>query len=405
MSRLAYYQKYRSNSFAEVIGQDYVVRSIQNAVRTGQVGHAYLFCGPRGTGKTTMARLLARAVNCENPKEAPCGRCDNCKAAMEGNHPDIIEINAANETHVEDIRDLIDRARLAPMLGRHKIYIIDEVHQLSSSAASALLKTLEEPPSHVIFILATTDPQKLLPTIISRCQRFDFGRVDRELINGASAGDCRQGRISLEDGAAEKIAELADGGMRDALSILDQCAAYTADNVTLASITEVYGLTSTAEKVSFLEEIAAGNVKEVLSRIDGYYLKGIDLIRFTADLTAALKETLIYRYSKDKNLLNLLNAEQAAQLYEGSSGRRILAEIDVLMSAQNAYRTASSVKNYLEIACLKMMESCMHDDADETAAAPKPVNAEAPAKPERPAAKKPAAARSGGNSCAAAGTG
>ena len=153
MSSIALYQKYRSQSFDELVGQEYVVRAVRNAVAENKVGHAYLFCGPRGTGKTSMARLLARAVNCEHPEKAPCNECDNCKAAIEGTHPDIIEINAANETHVEDIRDLIERARLSPMMGKHKIYIIDEVHQLSSSAASALLKTLEEPPEHVIFIL------------------------------------------------------------------------------------------------------------------------------------------------------------------------------------------------------------------------------------------------------------
>ena len=391
MSYKALYQKYRSKTFEDVVGQEYVVKSIRNSVHSNKISHAYLFCGPRGTGKTTMARLLAKAVNCQDPEHAPCQKCDDCIAADNGTHPDIIEMNAANTRGIDDIRSLINSAMLAPMQGRYKVYIIDEAHQLSGDAASALLKILEEPPAHDIFVLATTDPQKMFPTIISRCQRYDFSKVREDLITAHLKKICAEEKIQIEDAAAAKIAQLADGGMRDALSILDQCAAYTADNVTLASITEVYGLTSTAEKVSFLEEIAAGNVKEVLSRIDGYYLKGIDLIRFTADLTAALKETLIYRYSKDKNLLNLLNAEQAAQLYEGSSGRRILAEIDVLMSAQNAYRTASSVKNYLEIACLKMMESCMHDDADEPAA-PKPVNAEAPAKPDRTAVKKPAAA-------------
>ncbi|MBR3644237.1 MAG: DNA polymerase III subunit gamma/tau, partial [Parasporobacterium sp.] len=178
MGRTALYQKYRSTTFEEVVGQEYVVKSIRNAVRNDKVGHAYLFCGPRGTGKTTMARLLAKSVNCENRAEAPCGHCENCIASANGSHPDIIEIHAANETHVENIRELIDRARLAPMQGKYKIYIIDEVHQLSSAASSALLKTLEEPPENVIFVLATTDPQKLLPTIISRCQRFDFTSVN-----------------------------------------------------------------------------------------------------------------------------------------------------------------------------------------------------------------------------------
>jgi DNA polymerase-3 subunit gamma/tau len=391
MSYKALYQKYRSKTFEDVVGQEYVVKSIRNSVHSNKISHAYLFCGPRGTGKTTMARLLAKAVNCQDPEHAPCQKCDDCIAADNGTHPDIIEMNAANTRGIDDIRSLINSAMLAPMQGRYKVYIIDEAHQLSGDAASALLKILEEPPAHDIFVLATTDPQKMFPTIISRCQRYDFSKVREDLITAHLKKICAKEQIEIEDAAAEKIAQLADGGMRDALSILDQCAAYTADKVTLASITEVYGLTSTAEKVSFLEEIAAGNVKEVLSRIDGYYRKGIDLIRFTGDLTAALKETLIYRYSKDKNLLNLLDEEQAAKLYEGSSGRRILAEIDVLMAAQNAYRTASSVKNYLEIACLKMMESCMHDDAEIPAEAGKREPAAAPAKPE-PLAKKAAAA-------------
>jgi DNA polymerase-3 subunit gamma/tau len=392
MSYKALYQKYRSKTFEDVVGQEYVVKSIRNSVHTNKISHAYLFCGPRGTGKTTMARLLAKAVNCQDPEHAPCQKCDDCIAADNGTHPDIIEMNAANTRGIDDIRSLINSAMLAPMQGRYKVYIIDEAHQLSGDAASALLKILEEPPAHDIFVLATTDPQKMFPTIISRCQRYDFSKVREDLITAHLKKICAKEQIEIEDAAAEKIAQLADGGMRDALSILDQCAAYTADKVTLASITEVYGLTSTAEKVSFLEEIAAGNVKEVLSRIDGYYLKGIDLIRFTGDLTAALKETLIYRYSKDKNLLNLLDEEQAAKLYEGSSGRRILAEIDVLMAAQNAYRTASSVKDYLEIACLKMMESCMHDDAKIPAEAGKREPAAAPAKPEPPVKKAAAAA-------------
>lgn len=362
MSRLAYYQKYRSNSFAEVIGQDYVVRSIQNAVRTGQVGHAYLFCGPRGTGKTTMARLLARAVNCENPKEAPCGRCDNCKAAMEGNHPDIIEINAANETHVEDIRDLIDRARLAPMLGRHKIYIIDEVHQLSSSAASALLKTLEEPPSHVIFILATTDPQKLLPTIISRCQRFDFGRVDRELIKAHLLDIAGREGFALEDGAAEKIAELADGGMRDSLSILEQTVSYSDGKVTEADINKVYGLASAGQKMDLLKDIFADDLAGVLNKISDYEASGIDLRRFTSELITVLRDGAVYAMTGQKSLLKVLNEEQAAQL--SAYGRKDLLKMtEALMKALESYRNAQSVASCFEIACMDMMAASQVTDS------------------------------------------
>ena len=231
MAKTALYQKYRSSTFDEVVGQEYIVRSIQNAIRQDKVGHAYLFCGPRGTGKTTMARLLAKSVNCEHPEIAPCGKCENCIAAMNGTHPDIIEINAANETHVEDIRDLIERSRLAPMQGLHKVYIIDEVHQLSSAASSALLKTLEEPPENVIFILATTDPQKLLPTIISRCQRYDFTKVRKDQIRDHLLSIAEKEKIKMDTKAAEMIAVLSDGGMRDALSIMDQCASYTNDDI------------------------------------------------------------------------------------------------------------------------------------------------------------------------------
>ncbi|MBR3347465.1 MAG: DNA polymerase III subunit gamma/tau, partial [Solobacterium sp.] len=284
MSSIALYQKYRSQSFDELVGQEYVVRAIRNAVKENKVGHAYLFCGPRGTGKTSMARLLARAVNCSHPESAPCNECDNCKAAIEGSHPDIIEINAANETHVEDIRDLIDRARLSPMMGKHKIYIIDEVHQLSSSAASALLKTLEEPPEHVIFILATTDPQKLLKTIISRCQRFDFSKVDAAKIQNHLLGIAEKEGFTLEPEAALKIAELADGGMRDSLSILEQARAYGAGEITESTIDSIFGLASSGEKIALLEDIFNGNLEGVLQRVESCETHGVDIRRLTEDL-------------------------------------------------------------------------------------------------------------------------
>ena len=354
MAKLALYQKYRSTDFDEVVGQEYVVRSIKNAVREGKTGHAYLFCGPRGTGKTTMARLLAKAVNCTDHEHAPCGTCDNCIAAANGTHPDIVEINAANETHVEDIRELIDRSQLAPMMGKHKIYIIDEVHQLSSAASSALLKTLEEPPENVLFVLATTDPQKLLPTIISRCQRFDFTSLRKDQIRDHLMAVAQQENIQLEKEAAEMIAELSDGGMRDALSIMDQCAAYTADQITMDAIDRIYGLTTTDEKVDLLCDIVRQDIPSVLSRIDGYRQRGIDLSRFTDDVIDVLKETVIYKTTKREDLLKLIHPEQARKLFEYADLRTCLNMADTYLETKERFRLSSSSATCFEITCLKL---------------------------------------------------
>lgn len=361
MQKEALYQKYRSQTFDEVVGQQYVVRSIKNAVKEGKVGHAYLFCGPRGTGKTSMARLLARAVNCEDKENAPCGKCENCLAAVNGTHPDIIEINAANETHVEDIRDLIERARLAPMMGHHKIYIVDEVHQLSSSAASALLKTLEEPPEHVIFILATTDPQKLLPTIISRCQRFDFGKIKNEDIKNHLLYVAKQENVNLEEVAAEKLATLADGGMRDSLSMLEQATAYTSGNITDEAIDEIYGLTSTTEKINFIKAIHDKDIPFLLGHIEQFEEKGIDFKRLTSELISMIKESVIYEKTNKENLLHILNGEEAKMVR--TAVEQPFAVMDIFMQALEMYRTAQSVTNVFEIACLKI--TCMNDIKEE----------------------------------------
>lgn len=361
MQKEALYQKYRSQTFDEVVGQQYVVRSIKNTVKEGKVGHAYLFCGPRGTGKTSMARLLARAVNCEDKENAPCGKCENCLAAVNGTHPDIIEINAANETHVEDIRDLIERARLAPMMGHHKIYIVDEVHQLSSSAASALLKTLEEPPEHVIFILATTDPQKLLPTIISRCQRFDFSKIKNEDIKNHLLYVAKQENVNLEEVAAEKLATLADGGMRDSLSMLEQAIAYTSGNITDEAIDEIYGLTSTTEKINFIKAIHDKDIPFLLGHIEQFEEKGIDFKRLTSELISMIKESVIYEKTNKENLLHILNGEEAKMVR--TAVEQPFAVMDIFMQALEMYRTAQSVTNVFEIACLKI--TCMNDIKEE----------------------------------------
>lgn len=354
MAKTALYQKYRSATFDEVIGQEYIVRSIKNAVREGKIGHAYLFCGPRGTGKTTMARLLAKSVNCENPTEAPCGHCENCIAAANGTHPDIIEINAANETHVEDIRDLIERSRLAPMQGLHKVYIIDEVHQLSSAASSALLKTLEEPPENVIFILATTDPQKLLPTIISRCQRYDFSKVRKDQIRDHLLNIAEKENIKMEPKAAEMIAVLSDGGMRDALSIMDQCASYTSDDITEAAIDRIYGLTGPEEKISMIRMVLERNLAEIIGKVQAYEQQGIDLQKYTDGMIDILKDTVIYAYTKDENLLKVLNAEQAESLSAACDPITCMHISEKLLESKERYRLSVSASSCFEVTMLSL---------------------------------------------------
>ena len=241
MAYKALYRKYRPSTFEEVVGQKHVVMTLQNAIKNNKLAHAYLFCGPRGTGKTSVAKLLAKTINCTSENK-PCGHCANCIDIQESTHPDVVELDAATNNGVDEVRELIEKVKYAPMQGKYKVYIIDEVHMMTSSAFNALLKTLEEPPEYCIFILATTEPHKVLPTIVSRCQRFDFNKVSVPVIKERLRYIVGQEGITCDDDALQLIAELAEGGMRDALSVLDQCIAYSQDNITAEDVSTVYGI-------------------------------------------------------------------------------------------------------------------------------------------------------------------
>ena len=232
MAYKALYRKYRPITFDDVVGQDTIVKTLKNAIENNKLAHAYLFCGPRGTGKTSIAKLLAKTVNCTSDGEKPCGKCQNCLDIQESSHPDVVEMDAATNNGVDEIRELIEKVKYAPMQGKYKVYIIDEVHMITPNAFNALLKTLEEPPEYCIFVLCTTEPHKILPTIVSRCQRFDFNKIPNQVIKGRLRQVVNAENIKCDENALQLISELAEGGMRDALSILDQCIAYCEDNVT-----------------------------------------------------------------------------------------------------------------------------------------------------------------------------
>lgn len=365
MAYKALYRTYRPDSFVDMAGQKHIIKTLENAVHNNKIAHAYLFCGPRGTGKTSTAKIFAKAVNCENENK-PCGYCSNCLAAADGTHPDIVEIDAASNNGVEEARNLIDKVKYAPIKGKYKIYIIDEVHMMSQGAYNALLKTIEEPPAHVIFILATTEPYKVLPTIISRCQRFDFSKVHKNDIIGRLDYICKQENINCEDEVLPVIAELADGGMRDALSILDQCYAYAPELIKVDDIFDIYGILTTSEKLEVFEFVKNKQTADLMNKLDTWDQRGIDIKRLTNDMVEILKEKVIYDYTKDSSMLSIMTADEMNQLSKDNSTKESLAMIDILMDSYEKYRYATTVISYLEIALLKMMEIVSRETFIET---------------------------------------
>jgi DNA polymerase III subunit gamma/tau len=316
MGYKALYRTYRPSLFSEVAGQEAIVKTLQNALLSNKLSHAYLFSGPRGTGKTTMAKLFAKALNCEEGVGQQCNQCENCTLLNQNAHPDIIEIDAASNNGVDEVRELIDKVKYSPIKGRYKVYIIDEVHMMTPSAFNALLKTLEEPPSHVIFVLATTEPHKIIPTILSRCQRYDFGKVSLKDMHERMTRVLKEENVSIEPDALTLILQLADGGMRDALSMLDQAIAFNQDTITSADLFNLFGMVSVDEKLTLLEAIGQGNVTRFVQQIDRLTQLGVDEKRFLNDIVDLLKDVLILFKTKNPDLLYRLNESTVNRLLD-----------------------------------------------------------------------------------------
>jgi DNA polymerase III subunit gamma/tau len=353
-------RKYRPQTFDDLVGQTHVTRTLKNAVEQNRLAHAYLFVGPRGIGKTSTARILAKALNCvKGPTTTPCGVCDNCREITAGNSLDVLEIDGASNNGVEQVRELRDNVRYAPSTGRYKIYIIDEVHMLTPAAFNALLKTLEEPPPHVKFIFATTEPQKVLPTILSRCQRFDLHRIPANLIAQHLQFISGKEKITLEPAAAHAIARGAEGGLRDAESMLDQLVAFCGDPIGEADVLKVFGFTSEETVARFTDRILQGETADALKLLHEQCAEGKDMMKLMSDLIAYLRDLLVFKVkpealSDDFNPNLQSSLQKQAKLIETD---RLLELIEQFAGAEGRMKWAPNKKLHFDVAVIKAVHT------------------------------------------------
>ena len=360
MSYQVFARKYRPQTFDDLVGQAHVTRTLKNAVEQNRLAHAYLFVGPRGIGKTSTARILAKALNCVNgPTITPCGICDSCKEIAGGNSLDVLEIDGASNNGVEQVRELRDNVRYAPSKGHFKIYIIDEVHMLTSAAFNALLKTLEEPPPHVKFIFATTEPQKVLATILSRCQRFDLHRIPANLIADHLQYIARNENVTLETAAAHAIAKGADGGLRDAESMLDQLVAFCGETIAEQDVLSVFGFTSEQTVASFTEQLLRGGTAEALELLHAEAENGKDMMKLMSDLIAYLRDLLVFKVRPDA-VADEFNPELQTALETQAElipTERLLELIDQFAAAEGRMKWAPNKKLHFEVAVIKAIQT------------------------------------------------
>lgn len=367
MSYTALYRKFRPGRFEDVKGQEHIVTTLQNQIKADRIGHAYLFCGTRGTGKTSVAKIFARAVNCENPIEgSPCGECVSCKTLAAGAGMNVIEIDAASNNGVDNIREIVDEVSYSPAEGKFKVYIIDEVHMLSIGAFNALLKTLEEPPSYVIFILATTEVHKIPITILSRCQRYDFRRITIDTITDRLRELMEAEKISVEEKALRYVAKTADGSMRDALSLLDQCIAFHfGQELTYDKVLDVLGAVDTEVFSRLLRHVLKQDVTGCIGLLEEIVMQGRELTQFVTDFTWYLRNLLLLKSSDDiEDVIdvssdNLARLKEEAQMVEVET---IMRYIRIFSELSGQIKYASQKRILVEIALIKLCRPNMEKD-------------------------------------------
>jgi DNA polymerase III subunit gamma/tau len=367
VSYRALYRVWRPQRFEDVVGQEHVTQTLKNAIKEGHLSHAYLFHGPRGTGKTSAAKILAKAVNCEHgPAPEPCNECELCRRITEGGVMDVMEIDAASNRGVDEIRDLRDKVKYAPTEVRYKVYIIDEVHMLTTEAFNALLKTLEEPPGHVIFILATTEPHKLPPTIISRCQRFSFRRITFERIVGRLKQVLESMNVSYEERAVWAVAQAADGGMRDALSLLDQALAYAGERLDEEAVLSVTGGTGGRAVAELFRRLSAGNAAEALQQLSDCVSEGLEPDKLVEDLIQLVRDLLVYKAAPglEEIKVSLAMHGDLPELAEKLSVKRLTRMMDILVQASQQMKWTPHPRFMLETAVIRLAGA---DGAEESA--------------------------------------
>ena len=354
MSYQSLYRRYRPNSIRDVVSQEHIMEVLIKSIEKDKISHAYLFCGPRGTGKTSIAKLFARAINCANKEAVLCGTCDNCRASEQNNHPDIVEIDAASNNGVDEIRALIERVKYMPILGKYKVYIIDEVHMLSQGAFNALLKTLEEPPEHVVFILATTEIHKVLPTIVSRCQRFDFTRIPNDAIAKRLDYILECESVVAEQGVTATIASLSGGGLRNALTILEQAIVLADETITVHQIYDTNGMITPEEKKAVFLNILDNNLDRVMQVIKSMQAKSVQFDRLTLDLATNIKDSIILSHTKDVKLIDENNLIFIEFLHQRFSINERLAMIDKLLAYAEKMKQSQDPTMYFDVVILEL---------------------------------------------------